>query len=407
MVALKDVFVAGGLPNLTYVDRKHLNLEKSLRDEISEGYKVIAVTGPTKSGKTVLCKKVIHEEKSIWIDSGQIEKSDDFWSAILNALDLPTETTTKQNESISFGVKSLFTLKTDLASGKSVKFGAPNKKTILTLTRERGLTLIVDDFHYLTDAIQTEVIRSLKSEVFAGLQAILIAVPHRAFDAISAEPEMEGRYSHIEIPEWGIEDLQAIANTGFELLGLSVENTVVEKFSNEALGSPLLMQRFCGRLCNKYNVLATKKPKLELRPTLESLEEIFRGVAKQFGFPTFERLAKGPQSRSRRIPRKLRDGTGSLDIYQAILVAVGRTGPKPKLHYDEIRDAMKGLLRDADLPQKHEVSNALGQMEEIARTKLKGEPVIEWSKDYLYLTNPFLMFYMRWSKAEDMIAAAG
>lgn len=93
MTELKEVFVAGGMPSITYVDRQHLNLEKSLRDELSEGYKIVAITGPTKSGKTVLCKKVIDEKDSIWIDGGQIDKSDDFWGAILSELRLPVERT--------------------------------------------------------------------------------------------------------------------------------------------------------------------------------------------------------------------------------------------------------------------------------------------------------------------------
>ena len=59
MVKTKNVFVAGGMPSVTYIDRLALNLEKSLRSEIREGYKVICVTGPTKSGKTVLTEHVL------------------------------------------------------------------------------------------------------------------------------------------------------------------------------------------------------------------------------------------------------------------------------------------------------------------------------------------------------------
>lgn len=289
-----------------------------------------------------------------------------------------------------------------MAEGKSVKFQGPTKKDLLGAMRERRQTLIIDDFHYLSDALQTEVVRSLKSEVFSGLQVVLIAVPHRAFDAISAEPEMEGRYAHINIPEWLKEDLKEIPNVGFRHLGMNLSEETIDDFCKEAIGSPLLVQRFCGRLCVHYGVTRTIKPTRDFSPTTETREEIYRNVSQQFGFPTFEKLAKGPQSRSKRNARFLRDGSGSLDIYQAILVAVGRTGPKPKLHYDEIRESLRGLLKEIDIPQKHEVSNALGQMESIAKKKLKGEPVLEWSSDYLYLTNPFLMFYMRWAKVDDV-----
>jgi hypothetical protein len=402
LVCLKEVFVAGGMPSLTYVDREHLNLEKSLRSELAEGFKIVAITGPTKSGKTVLCKKVIPEQECIWIDAGQIEKPDDLWGAIISELRLPSEETENQDASFSAGIRSLIGIQAQVAEGKSVKFSGPTKKEILSTMRERGLALVIDDFHYLTNELQTVVIRSLKSEVFEGLQVVLIAVPHRAFDAISAEPEMEGRYAHLNIPEWDLSDLIQIADIGFHHLGMNVSEESVANFSKEAIGSPLLMQRFCGRLCVRYDVNETVKPAKDFLPTNGTLEEIYRNVSRQFGFPTFEKLAKGPQSRSKRNPRRLKGRDGSLDIYQAILVAVGMTGPRAKLHYDEIRETLRQLLKETDIPQKHEVSTALSKMESIAKTKLKGEPVLEWSDDFLYLTNPFLMFYMRWSDPADL-----
>ena len=60
---VRDVFVAGGMPVLTYVGRADVTLEKSLRSEINEGYKLITITGPTKSGKTVLARHVLGKEK--------------------------------------------------------------------------------------------------------------------------------------------------------------------------------------------------------------------------------------------------------------------------------------------------------------------------------------------------------
>ena len=56
------------------------------------------------------------------------------------------------------------------------------------------------------------------------------------------------------------------------------------------------------------------------------------------------------------------------------------------------------ILVESDMPQKHEISSALGHMSGIAKDEIKGEPVLEWSDDFLYLTDPFLMFYMRWSQ---------
>ncbi len=222
MVAVKQVFVAGGMPDITYVDRQHLSLEASLRNELREGYKIVAITGPTKSGKTVLCKKVISAQTSIWIDGGQITDSNQFWSTIIGELKLPSETTENTNSGHNASFKAIFGFQAQISSGMSLKFEGQSKKSILSAMRALGYTLIVDDFHYLSDTVQIDVVRSLKSEIFLGLSVVFIAVPHRVFDAITAEPEMEGRYAHISIPAWNLDDLMQIPKVGFPRLNMNV-----------------------------------------------------------------------------------------------------------------------------------------------------------------------------------------
>ena len=49
------------------------------------------------------------------------------------------------------------------------------------------------------------------------------------------------------------------------------------------------------------------------------------------------------------------------------------------------------------MPQKNEVTAACAHMTKIAKT-MGGEPTLEWVKDEdtLIITDPFLMFFMRW-----------
>lgn len=392
------VFVAGGMPDVTYVDRAARNLERDLKAEIAEGHKVICVTGPTKSGKTVLTRHILGASKSATVNGGQVESSEEFWTLLLGALELPESESHDGGKEVAAGVKWIAFAQAKAAEGGSQTFNNNNKKTILAFMRDNDVTLVVDDFHYISDAIQREIIRSLKSEVFEGLVSILIAVPHRAFDAIGVEREMEGRFSHVQIPSWGPDELAAIANLGFPELNVDVPPACVNDFCKEAQGSPLLMQRFCLRLCINYEVEETLQSKKEINPSDRIRRDIYKSVAAQFGLPTFQKLSKGPQSRSKRIDRETIDSEGTLDIYQAVLRAVALTGPKEKLHYDDIRESLKAVLKEGSMPQKHEVSSALGHMSGIARDDIEGEPVLEWADDYLYLTDPFLMFYMRWSQ---------
>ena len=58
----KQVFTPGGQPTVTYIDRAHLGLESALKRAMARGFSIISVTGQTKSGKTVLCRKVVPEK---------------------------------------------------------------------------------------------------------------------------------------------------------------------------------------------------------------------------------------------------------------------------------------------------------------------------------------------------------
>jgi hypothetical protein len=55
----------------------------------------------------------------------------------------------------------------------------------------------------------------------------------------------------------------------------------------------------------------------------------------------------------------------------AFLGPLLQQGPR-KLHYNDIRDALKSLLLETSVPQKHEVSAALGHMSGIAKDEIEG-----------------------------------
>ncbi len=398
MVQANKVFVAGGMPSVTYVDRAALSLEKNLKQEIAEGFKVICVTGPTKSGKTVLTRYVLGRGGSALVNGGQVENSEEFWTLLLQDLDLPEVESVETNDEASLGFSYLLKAQAKASDGTTQSFNNKNKRAILGFMRNHDVALVVDDFHYMPTEVQREIVRALKSEVFEGLVAILIAVPHRAFDAIGVEREMEGRFANIKIPAWSHEELRVISDKGFPELKMEVAAACCDEFAMEAYGSPLLMQRFCARLCSHYEITESLPVSKSFNPSDRAKAQIFEQVGEQAGFPTFEKLSKGPQSRSERMGRRMIDGSGTLDIYQSVLRAIANTGPREKLNYTEIREALRMILVESDMPQKHEISSALGHMSGIAKDEIKGEPVLEWSDDFLYLTDPFLMFYMRWSQ---------
>ena len=184
---------------------------------------------------------------------------------------------------------------------------------------KKKAALVIDDFHYVPDDVRASLIRSLKGAIFNGLKVILLSTPHRAFEAIKAEAEVTGRFKHVTVPTWSKEDLAQIAENGFAALNVTCPTSIVSRFTDEALGSPLLMQNFCWHICYDSGILQTCNNITTINKGFD-LGAIFNEIAEDAGLPIYEKLAKGPQSRTERIARPLTNG-GAVDIYQAILLA--------------------------------------------------------------------------------------
>ena len=100
----QDVFVPGGFPKHTYNPRAELQLEQKLAETRENLCKLVPVTGQTKSGKTVLARRVFPPEEALWIDGGTVAAEDDFWQVIVEQLALFQST----NEGSGSQVQSKF-----------------------------------------------------------------------------------------------------------------------------------------------------------------------------------------------------------------------------------------------------------------------------------------------------------
>ncbi|WP_125945545.1 ATP-binding protein [Sphingomonas sp. ABOLG] len=410
-VRLKDVFTPGGQPSVTYVSRDHLKLEQRVREAIARGFAINVVTGPTKSGKTVLCNHVLSQAgHSISIKGGQVRTEADFWRQIVYLLDLGKERVRKEtgssSGSLTAGVRASLPLFGDAnvagSSGqsrgleRSVTYEVDSQRASLDALVSSDISLLVDDFHYIPADAQKGIIQALKGAVFKGLSVILLAVPHRAFDPVTVEQELEGRFKHIEIPPWDMDDLLLIPQRGFHALNVVSTDNLNRSICSEGFGNPLLVQEICSELCIRSGIFGRLDESQKLDHNL--LEEALGNIAQSKGFPKYSKLKAGPDARKQRQLRSFRDGT-SQDKYSAILTAVASVGPKSRTSYDEIRSALQSLLMPSSMPAKHEITSALINMSRIAREKIEGEPPIEWvgSDDTLVITDPFLLFYMKWA----------
>jgi hypothetical protein len=246
--------------------------------------------------------------------------------------------------------------------------------------------------------MQGRIVRALKPLIFDGLPVVIIAIPHRRYDALKVEREMTGRISPIDIPTWSEDELCFIPEIGFDLLNYDIHPNINKYLASEAIGSPHLIQDFC-RTISKLLQIEHARRRTTLDVTRHQSRSVFRDVGETIGRPIFEKLARGPRQRADRVQRQLKDGR-NVDIYELVLHALSHIRPGlVSIEYEGLRSAIREVS-SSQIPQLHEVARVLKHMATIAATDQSSTPVLDFEEEEkkLHITDPFFAFYLRWGE---------
>src|SRR5258706_6700437 len=257
-----EVFVPNAFPHYTYVPRDQLHHERLLRQWTQSSTQIASISGPSKAGKTVLVQRVVGEGNLVTVSGASVRAPDQLGERVLvgwgeppalmtSSVDTSTETSTREHGG-QLGISGTG------ASHKSSHIDAnAQAETLQATVNRRGLpqvvqemaesdnTILLDDFHYIPAAIQSDVAQQLKDAASRGVRICVASVPHRADNVVRALPELRGRVLAVDLDYWSKRDLLQIARMGCPLLGLEVDAPALNMFVIEAAGSPHLMQSIC------------------------------------------------------------------------------------------------------------------------------------------------------------------
>lgn len=376
---LAQVFVVGPAPTITYMPREEHQLETRVTDYVEERGRILLVTGPSKSGKTVLLRRTLPD--AVWIAGGQLREANDLWRHVVDGADgwtgelrehvrtdteLTSSGTTAQFKPMGVGSDAALSDSSSVADAsrhqRSVERDPLSVAQTLLVKAQR--VLVIDDFHHLAPAVQRIVIRQLKPLIERGVGVVLVAVPHRAADVVVAEGEMDGRVERLQIGLWHDAELMNIAHTGFAALAVKPEVGLPERLASLSHRSPHLMQLLCREICKVGSVRSTASlPQTLVEPA--DWDDFLSVVAVRYTHDeTYRSLVRGPQTRKDRIERRMRFSCQTTDIYGAVMAALSAVAPAKEIEYNALRDALRRLLEE--LPPKEQVTNTLRHMSDIA-----------------------------------------
>ena len=414
MVQATEVFTPTDVPTLTYVERASRDFEADLRNAFKIPKMIVSISGPSKSGKTVLVTKVVAPENLIHIYGASIKRPEDLWSNVLTWMGGPIERTATASSKIAGEVSGTAGAKAGIpfvAEGKAdIKGGVAVDRSTSTaekynitaldaIVREIGdsdYVVFVDDFHYIEPDVREQIGKEIKAAAEKGIRICTASVPHRSDDVVRSNPELRGRVTAIDMSYWTTEELELIAFREFRELNVDLAPAVIRALANEAFGSPQLMQAIGLNFCFEMGIDETRETQQRIEVDNSVLRRIFERTSVTTDYSTMlSALHAGPKQRG--TERKQFDFTDATrgDVYRCVLLAMRADPSSLSFRYEDILSRVKQICT-GESPIGSSVAESLAQMAKLART-IQQAPVIEWDENMLDIVEPYFLFFLRCS----------
>lgn len=249
----------------SYIERKGIDdrFKEALR-----GRNIIVVHGSSKQGKTSLWKKHVDPKDRYPLNCGTITNIEDLHTQILKTAGF---TITHQTSSSStqplieasintglFGLKSkLGSSQTTATSREKISLNPADANDITNALREMHFTgtIIIDDFHYLSEETQDKFTRTLKTfydDETLEVTFIIVGVWKEANRLVVYNGDLSSRIKTINADEWTDEQLRNVIEHGESKLGLQFEEEFKANLVHYSEGAVYLLQAACRTACIQH-----------------------------------------------------------------------------------------------------------------------------------------------------------
>lgn len=417
---VNEVFTPGDFPEYTYVERSQgsmdeLTNEEELTLQVNKQSYVATISGPSKSGKTVLVEKVVQDNKEIVdkfvkVNGKQIRSGDKLWSEVANALSAPIETTSTETEKDEEGIDGSISASIGLVDGSvggSTRDSSSDRTTqtlshsglnrVLRMVDDRQVLIYIDDSHYIPQSEHRSIAENIKMAFEHGLNFCLAYIPYRSNDLTKANNDLIARSQHLTLNQWKKKDLEKIADMGFSELNIRPPEYVKKHFAREAIKSPYIMQSLCYRFCMENKVKRKNSELTDIDIGEDELKRILRREANKLDYSTAYDIISGAASgRSQKSFTFVDDSDG--DRYIALLRGITANPPKSSFELDELKKRIRQQCK-GESPQSGNITQDIVRVHEWINDSDEENFIFDYLEDRkrVEMVDSNLIFYLRWS----------
>lgn len=409
-IEISTIFKTSGQPTITYVRRDEGAFEKSLLAALMSKGRLCLLTGPSKTGKTTLYHRVLQDMRSVplIVRCDNQLANEEFWTRALEGIDFErinsksksgsTEISGVGKISGKFGWAWLAEIIGEVSLGikrtmseseiRERILSKPSPQHLIPALKNLPVTLVIEDFHYLSETVQTTIFQQWKAFIDNEVSVLVVGTTHHAVDLARANKDLLGRISQIEMSSWTTNDLARIAEQGFDYLQLQLPNNIKTELAREVVGLPIIMQDVCRQLFVDKGLIHVDQG-VPIGFTKEdaylALHHIAISNYAQLE-AMYERLKTGPRKKARKY-----------ETYEYILAAFTQDPPTFSLRRHEIDDRLEKMnIPSERRPPSQSINSTLKALSKF-QTSI-GLELLEWiEKDQkLFIVEPTFLFYLRW-----------
>jgi len=399
-----------------------------MRDALETPNSPISLSGPSKTGKTALVRKIVGEDNLIHIFGSQIESPSDLWDIILAWMDTPTSIAESKGSSESLtptantngkigipGVAEL-TIGGAISSSTAANINSTstrNNKGLSAVSREIAnseFVVFLDDFHYIPRDLQELVGQQIKTASESGIRFCVASVPHRSDDIVRSNHELRGRTINLDTKYWSEGDLYRIGQQGFEALNVDIDESVIKRFARESCTSPQIMQALCLQLCFDLDLRESKDERKNYKASDITIAHALERTSTRTDYSSLlKQMHAGPRTRG--TERKEFEFTDKSrgDAYRACLLALMADPPAMEYNYADLLDRISTVCL-SEKPSGSSVTESLKQIAGFAELMHPKQKIVEWDADAasgtFAIIDPYFLFFLRSSELVKILAAS-